>query len=89
MNRLAKTEVVGGTLRLIEVPGFDLSACGGSHVARTGAIGIISVLRVMSIRNTRERYRQTFGEGSIALIRRNTLSPKGRSEEDAGVSGRP
>ena len=32
-----------GTLRLIEVPGFDLSACGGTHVARTGAIGIISV----------------------------------------------
>ena len=32
-----------GTLRLIEVDGFDLSACGGTHVARTGAIGIIVV----------------------------------------------
>jgi alanyl-tRNA synthetase len=32
-----------GTLRLIEVEGFDLSACGGTHVARTGAIGIIAV----------------------------------------------
>src|SRR5205814_2071338 len=30
-----------GTLRLIDVEGFDLSACGGTHVARTGAIGII------------------------------------------------
>ena len=32
-----------GTLRLIEVERFDLSACGGTHVARTGAIGIVAV----------------------------------------------
>jgi alanyl-tRNA synthetase len=32
-----------GTLRLIDVEGFDLSACGGTHVRRTGAIGIIVV----------------------------------------------
>ena len=32
-----------GALRLIDVDGFDLSACGGTHVARTGAIGIIAV----------------------------------------------
>ncbi|MEO8359980.1 MAG: DHHA1 domain-containing protein [Vicinamibacteria bacterium] len=33
-----------GMLRLIEVDGFDLSACGGTHVTRTGVVGIISVL---------------------------------------------
>ena len=32
-----------GTLRLIEIDDYDLSACGGTHVARTGAIGIIAV----------------------------------------------
>ncbi|MGE3277437.1 MAG: DHHA1 domain-containing protein [Vicinamibacterales bacterium] len=32
-----------GRLRLIEVDGFDLSACGGTHVARTGGIGLIAV----------------------------------------------
>ena len=32
-----------GTLRLIEVADFDLSACGGTHVAGTGAIGIIAI----------------------------------------------
>jgi alanyl-tRNA synthetase len=32
-----------GTLRLIEVQDFDLSACGGTHVPRTGAIGVIAV----------------------------------------------
>ncbi|MEO5762957.1 MAG: DHHA1 domain-containing protein [Vicinamibacteria bacterium] len=33
-----------GVLRLIEVDGFDLSACGGTHVTRTGVVGIISVI---------------------------------------------
>lgn len=32
-----------GTLRIVEIDGFDLSACGGTHVSRTGAIGNISV----------------------------------------------
>ncbi len=32
-----------GRLRLIDVEGFDLSACGGTHVAQTGAIGIIAI----------------------------------------------
>jgi len=33
-----------GTLRVIEVEGYDLSACGGTHVERSGAIGTIAVL---------------------------------------------
>ncbi len=33
-----------GTLRLIDVADYDLSACGGTHVARTGEIGSIQVL---------------------------------------------
>ena len=40
---LRKESARQGELRLVEVPGFDLSACGGTHVARTGAIGAIAV----------------------------------------------
>ena len=40
---LRKESARTGSLRLIEVEGFDLSACGGTHVARTGGIGIIAV----------------------------------------------
>jgi alanyl-tRNA synthetase len=40
---LRKVPKKAGTLRLIDVGGFDLSACGGTHVARTGEIGLIAV----------------------------------------------
>jgi alanyl-tRNA synthetase len=40
---LRKESLREGTLRLIDVHEFDLSACGGTHVSRTGAIGVIGV----------------------------------------------
>jgi alanyl-tRNA synthetase len=40
---LRKESLREGLLRLIDVHDFDLSACGGTHVARTGAIGVIAV----------------------------------------------
>jgi alanyl-tRNA synthetase len=41
---LRKEPVRGGTLRLIDIDGFDLSACGGTHMDRTGAVGAIAAL---------------------------------------------
>ncbi|MBI5668565.1 MAG: alanyl-tRNA editing protein [Chloroflexi bacterium] len=35
-----------GGLRVIEIEGFDKTACGGTHVARTGEIGVIKVLKL-------------------------------------------
>ena len=40
---LRKEPARSGTLRVIDVESFDLSACGGTHVSRTGAIGVIAV----------------------------------------------
>ena len=40
---LRKETTREGVLRVIDVENFDVSACGGTHVARTGAIGIIAV----------------------------------------------
>jgi len=48
--QLRKESAREGVLRLIEVAGFDLSACGGTHVARTGAIGMIAVTADEKIR---------------------------------------
>jgi alanyl-tRNA synthetase len=35
-----------GDIRLVEVEGFDLSACGGTHVSRTGGVGMICIRKV-------------------------------------------
>jgi len=36
---------VAGKVRVIDMGGFDITACGGTHVARTGEIGLIKVVR--------------------------------------------
>ncbi len=40
---LRKESSRSGELRLVEVSDFDLSACGGTHVPRTGMLGLIAV----------------------------------------------
>jgi alanyl-tRNA synthetase len=62
--QLRKEPVRQGTLRLINVEGFDLSACGGTHVATTGAIGIIAVIAAERLRGGS---RVTFVCGGRAL----------------------
>jgi misacylated tRNA(Ala) deacylase len=37
-----------GRVRLLEIPGIDLQACGGTHVANTGEIGALRVVRIRS-----------------------------------------
>jgi alanyl-tRNA synthetase len=41
-----------GTLRIISIEGLDRSACGGTHVSRTGEIGPILLRKLDKIRNT-------------------------------------
>ncbi|NIM89719.1 MAG: hypothetical protein GTO17_02090 [Candidatus Aminicenantes bacterium] len=40
-----------GMIRVVEVAGFDYSACGGTHCRRTGEIGTVKILRSERIRN--------------------------------------
>ena len=42
---LRKTPDVAGDLRVVAIGEFDYSACGGTHVARTGEVGPIKLLR--------------------------------------------
>ena len=37
-----------GRVRLLEIPGVDLQACGGTHVRNTGEIGRLEIARIRS-----------------------------------------
>ena len=57
-------------LRLIEVSGFDLSACGGTHVAATGQIGAILLRKNERVRQgTRVEF--VCGERAVRTARRD------------------
>ena len=62
-------------LRLIEIRDFDLTACGGTHVNRTGQIGGVLLRKSEKVR---QGYRVEFvaGQRAVATARRdfNTLS---------------
>jgi alanyl-tRNA synthetase len=62
--QLRKVPEVEGKFRVVEVDGFDRNACGGTHVAHTGEVGLIKVLRVDRRGDT---VRVEFGCGQRAL----------------------
>lgn len=43
---LRRAPKVTGKIRIVEIDGYDWSACGGTHVASTSSIGPIALLRV-------------------------------------------
>lgn len=49
---LRKPSERAGTLRIVSIEGLDRSACGGTHVARTGEIGPILIRKLEKVRAT-------------------------------------
>ena len=43
---LRKPPKVESGIRIVQVEGFDWSPCGGTHVARTGQVGLIKVVKL-------------------------------------------
>jgi alanyl-tRNA synthetase len=43
---LRKPPQVETAIRIVQVEGFDWSACGGTHVARTGEVGLIKIVKI-------------------------------------------
>lgn len=52
-------------LRIIDIDGFDITACGGTHVARTGEIGLIKIVKT---EKRGDKTRVEFRCGGRALI---------------------
>jgi alanyl-tRNA synthetase len=59
-----------GELRLIEIPEFDLSACGGTHVRSTGQIGCILLRKTEKVRQGM-RVEFVCGQRAIRTARRD------------------
>ena len=76
----------GGTLRVIDVEGYDMSACGGTHVSRTGSIGVIAVLSAERVRGGIRvefvcggralRVLRTFRDAVAGCIRHVSVAPE-------------
>jgi alanyl-tRNA synthetase len=63
--KLRKPPKVEGRIRVVEVPDWDLSACGGTHTRRTGEVGAIKVVGWEKVRGN---VRVAFLCGGRALL---------------------
>jgi alanyl-tRNA synthetase len=61
---LRRAPKVDRDVRVIEIEGFDLSPCGGTHCTRTGQIGVV---RVVGVERYKGGWRITFHAGRRAL----------------------
>ena len=62
---LRRSPAVAGATRIVEIDKFDWSACGGTHVRRTGEIGLIALVRVEKHRG-RSRVHFVCGRRALA-----------------------
>jgi alanyl-tRNA synthetase len=59
-----KPPKVSGRIRVVEVNGFDLTPCGGTHVTQTGMIGMLKIVKTERVN---QKLRVHFVAGSQAL----------------------
>lgn len=53
---LRRPPKVSGRIRLVEIDGFDLVACGGVHLSGTGEVGVVHAVRTEKIRGNSRIY---------------------------------
>ena len=62
--------VPGANLRIVEIPGIDIEACGGTHVNSTGEVGFIKILGSKKIQDGICRLEFTAGNKSVEEIQK-------------------
>ncbi|NDJ85651.1 MAG: alanyl-tRNA editing protein [Chloroflexi bacterium] len=59
------SEKVSGPVRVVDIEGFDVTACGGTHVAHTAEIGLIKVVRTEKIKGNYLRVEFVCGDRAL------------------------
>ncbi|HEY9188874.1 MAG TPA: DHHA1 domain-containing protein [Ignavibacteria bacterium] len=62
---LRKPPKFTGLLRIIEIDGFDFSACGGTHVKKTGEVGLIKIVKSEKIKGNATRLEFLCGQRAL------------------------
>ncbi len=64
--------VPGRELRIVEVEGFDVEACGGTHCTRTGEVGLVTILGSERIQDGVVRLTYAAGERALDVLDEQT-----------------
>ncbi|MGQ0798275.1 MAG: alanine--tRNA ligase [Methanobacteriota archaeon] len=62
--------VPGGEVRVVEIPKWDVEACGGTHVARTSDVGLIKMIRSTRIQDGVVRLEYAAGKPAFEAVQR-------------------
>jgi alanyl-tRNA synthetase len=57
------------TVRVVEVPGFSMELCGGTHASSTGSIGLVKLTQERGIAAGVRRLEALAGEGALRELR--------------------
>lgn len=63
--------VPGKSVRIVEIPGVDVEACGGTHLNNTSETGKIKIIKSQKIQDGIVRLKFTAGNATVILEKKN------------------
>jgi alanyl-tRNA synthetase len=76
--------VPGKSIRVVEIPGFDVEACGGTHLDTTGEVGEIKLLKSSKLQDGIVRLEYVAGK-AISKVEKQEGEVLGKIAEQLGV----